>query len=459
MFKRLFGKDPECSVPHSDDELVRLAVLKKRLNGKKVVCNLTSIPPRFKFLPSVIEKLKTHHIFDDIIIFAPKVYPRFPGHFESECVEVVDVDYGPATRIINARGDIVIYCDDDTEYSHMTSLELIEKFLETGACCGSSGFNFIKYFSGDFSKSSGENVQVIEGYGMVVCDKKWIDQVREEFIELTEHTYNDDMIFSNLLEKIGVKKMVFPQKINQLQYGFDENALHFNNGEKTHVENNKRILRTFRKLNKMYFKPTVSYAICVCDESNEIDELLYTLDHSIIHSDEVVVLVDTNRVTQDVKNVLEKNSSWIRVHERNFDGNFANHKNALNAVCNGSHVFNIDADEIPSYALIANIYKMCEFDLVYVPRVNIIAGYTPEFLRHHKFSVTKEGFINYPDYQGRIYKKDLLWCGSIHEKIQGAKNVTQVQPDPNASLWHIKSMKRMNEQDALYQKLASETHE
>lgn len=458
MFKRLFGKDPDVSVPHTDEELVRLAVLKKKLGDRKVVCNLTSIPPRFVYLPDIIENLKSHHIFDDIVVFAPKEYSRFPGDFTNEYTERVGRDYGPATRILHARGDIVVYCDDDTQYSHMTSLLLVEKYLETGACCGTSGFNFKKYFMGDFSKRPGEEVQVIEGYGMVVCNPQWIEQVRDELIELTDHTYNDDMIFSNLLDKIGIKKLVFPVSVNQLEYGFDEHALHYNAGEKTHIQNNKRILETFRKLNKMYFNPCVSYGICVCDEANELDQLLFTLDQSIVHADEVVLLVDTNRVTESVRQVITK-YPWTRVHERKFDGNFAKHKNALTKLCKGTHVFNIDADEVPSYALIENMYKLCDFDLVYVPRVNIIQGCTPQFLRHHSFSLSKEGFINWPDYQGRIYNQKLSWSGHVHEKIHGAQKVTQVQTDPNAALWHIKSMKRMNEQDALYQKLASETHE
>jgi glycosyltransferase involved in cell wall biosynthesis len=458
MFKRLFGKEPDCQVPHTDKELIKLAVLKKKLNGRKVVCNLTSIPPRFKYLPSIIENLKTHHIFDDIVVFAPRVYTRFPGEFTDVYTQQVDQDYGPATRIINARGDIVVYCDDDTQYSHMTSLLLIEKYLETGACCGTSGFNFKKYFIGDFSKQFGEEVQVIEGYGMVVCNPQWIDQIRDEFIKLTEHTYNDDMIFSNLLDKIGVKKLIFPIRVNQLEYGFDEHALHYNAGEKSHIQNNKRILETFRKMDKMYFTPCISYGICVCDEANELDQLLYTLDQSIVHVDEVVLLVDTNRVTENVQEVIKK-YPWIKVYERKFDGNFANHKNVLNQMCKGTHVFNIDADEVPSYSLIENMYKLCEFDIVYVPRVNIIQGCTPNFLRHHSFSLSKEGFINWPDYQGRIYNQKLSWSGNVHEKIQGARKVTQIQPDPNASIWHIKTMKRMNDQNALYQKLASETHE
>jgi hypothetical protein len=455
MYSRLFGKEPEFNVPHTDDELVRLAVLKKKLNGQRVVCNMTTIPPRFGHVQNIIDILKTHHIFDDIVVHVPRKYKRF-GDFKGpypDFATLCDEDYGPATRILNAQGDIVVYCDDDTEYSHRTSLELIEKHIETQGCCGGSGFNFSKYFIGDFSKNVGESVQVIEGYGMVVCKREWIERVSNEFKTLLEHTYNDDMIFSNLLERYTIKKFVFPSEIKQLEYGFDKDALHWNNGEKSHMSNNKRILNTLRKHGKMYFKPTVSYAICVCDESRELGDLLHVLDSSILHSDEIVILVDTTKVTQSVFDILQK-YPWIAVHQREFTGNFANHKNFLTSVCKGRHVFNIDADEIPSHFLIENMYKLLEFDLVYVPRVNILPGASPEYLKKHNFTVSKEGYINYPDYQGRIFSSHLLWESSLHEHIVGAKKITQIQADPNLSLWHIKSLTKMDAQNDLYQTLS-----
>lgn len=464
MYSRLFGKEPTCAVPHTDEELVRLALVKKKIGDKKIVCNLTTIPSRFKYIPKIVENLKSHHIFDDIVIHVPKVYQRFKDYTHPEILpeyfHIVDTDYGPGTRIVYGQGDIVVYCDDDTQYSHATSLRLVEKFLETGSCCGTSGFRFEKYFQGDFSKTDGESVQVIEGYGMVVCDPKWIDTLREEFKELHVHTYNDDMIFSTLLEKIHVKKQVFVShgKDVQLEYGFGKDALHYNNGENTHVMNNKRILKTFRELDKMYFEPLVSYGICVCDEHKELDDLLYALDTAIIHSDEIVILVDTNRVTRKVLDVISK-YPYCKVCMEGFSGDFARHKNILTSKCSGRFIFNIDADEIPSSPLIDNIYKLIDYDLVYIPRVNIIPGATSDFLKRHSFTLSKEGFINFPDYQGRFYSRKLEWSGSIHEKITGALKPTQIHPDPNASLWHIKSIQRMDRQNELYQKLASGTHD
>ena len=76
---------------------------------------------------------------------------------------------------------------------------------------------------------------------------------------MLELTYNDDMVLSNLLHKLNMPiRTVCVQECNvgmlrQYQFGFGQDALHFNNGEGTHVENNKRILKTFTDKNVNYF--------------------------------------------------------------------------------------------------------------------------------------------------------------------------------------------------------------
>jgi Glycosyl transferase family 2 len=465
MYKRLFGSDPppEAAV-WSDDDLVRLAMIKRQLGPGYVVCNLTSIPPRFKYLQKVVDNLRTHLVFDDIVIHVPKTYSRFPDliptppQITGATVKVAERDYGPGTRIVYGLGSTIVWCDDDTEYHHSVSLTLFEKHLKLGACCGTSGFRFSKYFRGDFTKTSGEEVQVVEGYGMVVAKQEWIDLIRDEFIALNKLTYHDDMIFSNLLEKIGVRKFIFPEcGVNQHKYGFCEDALHYNNGDGSHMGNNRRILGLFKDAGAMYHKPTVSYAIGVCDEAVELDVLLRALDESMVQSDEVVILVDRTRVTSQVREVLARWGSRVNVFEREFDGHFSKHKNYLNSKCRGEFIFNIDADEVPSSALVENIYQLISngADLIYVPRVNLIPGATQKFLAECNFHLNKEGFINWPDMQGRIYRRGLMWGGDIHERIQGAQKTGQLQPEAMLSIWHVKSIDRMRKQKEYYQKRGS----
>lgn len=199
-----------------------------------------------------------------------------------------------------------------------------------------------------------------------------------------------------------------------------------------------------------------SYAICVCNEHRELETLLRHLQsHTINRSKtEIVVLVDTKNVTDDVKMVIERNKSFIKVFERDFDNNFANHKNFLNSKCSGKYIFNIDADEIPNL----NIFRFFEslkdevFDVVYIPRINICPGHTQEFLKMHNFTANEQGWINWPDFQGRIYPAGAVWEGDVHEKIKGT-NVKLLNPDPSFAIMHIKSMERQNRQNELYKSI------
>ena len=204
--------------------------------------------------------------------------------------------------------------------------------------------------------------------------------------------------------------------------------------------------------------PQLSYAICVCNEVREIGLLLTFLDEVRDKSlSEIIILVDSTKSTKELVKCLKKFQDSITVYTREFDGDFAAHKNFLNSKCNGSYIFNIDADEIPQEGLIrfieTNISRLGA-DLVYVPRINICPGYTQKFLEKWKFNVNNAGWINWPDYQGRIYRrsKEIKWVGRIHEKIQGTSisgTVTE-HPDPTLAIWHVKDVPRQNFQNESY---------
>jgi glycosyltransferase involved in cell wall biosynthesis len=186
----------------------------------------------------------------------------------------------------------------------------------------------------------------------------------------------------------------------------------------------------------------ISYAICVCNEARELFDLLTFLIEVKRSEDEIVVLRDSGNTTDSVTGVLKKFSD-VKVHDREFKRDFADHKNYLTSVCTGDYIFNIDADEIPQEMLIKVVEKAIEEpdapDLIWVPRINICPGYTPEFLKRHNFACNENGWINWPDYQGRVYTRNLQWAGKIHEKIQDAKNSKGLQAHPQTALWHIKS--------------------
>lgn len=199
----------------------------------------------------------------------------------------------------------------------------------------------------------------------------------------------------------------------------------------------------------------VSYGICVCNEYRELKNLLIFLRETRNPVDtEIVCLVDSSKDNKLVRTVLSSFPE-VKVIEREFKNDFADHKNYLNSQCEGDVIFNIDADEMPQEMLIKlveNAAKMEDFDVLYVPRINICPGYTEKFIKKHNFNVNNVGWINWPDYQGRVFKKGTLWEGIVHEKPNG-QNIKNLPADPTIALWHIKDTDRQNKQNEYYKDL------
>ena len=198
----------------------------------------------------------------------------------------------------------------------------------------------------------------------------------------------------------------------------------------------------------------LSYAICVCNEHSELNSLLSFLSRVADSEDEINILVDSGKVTEEVRAVLKKFEKRIVVNERKFCGNFSKHRNYHITKCKGEYIFVLDADEIPQEALVKNI-KNFDSDILYVPRMNIIPGHTEEWCKRMKFSVNEVGWINWPDYQGRYFRNNgkILWSLGLHERLIGSDKVAQLQAIPQLALWHVKSVEKQDKQDAFYSNL------
>ena len=193
----------------------------------------------------------------------------------------------------------------------------------------------------------------------------------------------------------------------------------------------------------------LSYAVMVCNESKDLYSLISFLKRVKDPEDEINILLDTLHCTESVKNVLKFFKDDITVSERDFDGNFAKHRNFHLRKCTGDYIFVIDPDEMPKEKLIKNIKSTIHesgADLRAVPRINIHPGCTQEWLDKHKFSVNEMDWINWPDYQGRIFKNDIsiFYGNELHENIVGAKKPIAFQTDPRLALWHIKSIDKQD---------------
>lgn len=201
-----------------------------------------------------------------------------------------------------------------------------------------------------------------------------------------------------------------------------------------------------------------SYAITVCNESKEFYELMCFLNKVVdFKKHELVVLLDTGKVTQEVYDVIDKFPPH-KLFSRRFDGDFSTHRNFLIDRCNGDYIFMIDADEVPQQKLVENlenIININQCDVLFVPKMNICPGWTKEWIRTMGFSINENGWINWPDYQGRIFKnnKQIKFENKCPERICGFRDPTYVHAKPTYGLWHIKSVWRQTGQKVFYEQL------
>jgi len=199
----------------------------------------------------------------------------------------------------------------------------------------------------------------------------------------------------------------------------------------------------------------ISYAVPVCIEDREIKDLLNFLTSTIDPIDEINVLVDVKNATSKVYDVLQLFKDRIVISERHFENDFSAHRNYHIEQCTGDYIFMIDADELPHEPLIVNIKQILtenKLDLLYIPRINICPGSTNKFLKRREFNENELGWINWPDFQGRIFRNspEIRWGKKLHEKIEGAATTGSLPVEPKYALWHIKSVEKCNYQGELY---------
>jgi len=207
----------------------------------------------------------------------------------------------------------------------------------------------------------------------------------------------------------------------------------------------------------------ISYAITVCDEFLEIQKLLSLLLNNKRQQDEIVVLVDLskNEPTSELLSYLHELSSedCIKLVEDNFKGHFADWKNQLTEYCSGDYIFQIDADEIPNWYLMQYLPEILESnpdnEVYLVPRVNTVEGLTDEHIKKWGWKVNDKGWVNYPDYQWRIWKNkpEIKWVNKVHEKLEGFKTYATIPLTEQLSLYHPKNINRQEKQNAYYDTL------
>jgi hypothetical protein len=204
----------------------------------------------------------------------------------------------------------------------------------------------------------------------------------------------------------------------------------------------------------------ISYAITVCNELEEVSRLLNFLHQHKRPLDEICVLLDKPKASQQLLDELHYWSSKniIILKESIFQGHFSDWKNELNRMCSGNYIFQIDADELPNEELLEalpGVLTNSNSDVILTPRINTVEGITPQHLQMWGWKQNDKGWVQFPDYQWRIFRNtpDIKWVNKLHEILDGYKTYAFLPELEEYSLYHHKSISRQESQNNFYSKL------
>jgi hypothetical protein len=203
---------------------------------------------------------------------------------------------------------------------------------------------------------------------------------------------------------------------------------------------------------------TISYAITVCNELEEIQKLLNFLQVRIREEDEIVIQYDEQSVTDEVMEYLTLMEKMHKYTVVGFPLNkdFGSFKNNLKNHCTKDYIFSIDADEIPHEVMVEYLPQLLQsnqVDVIFVPRVNTVEGLTDEHIQKWKWKVNEQGWVNWPDNQHRIFrnKPEIKWKNKVHEQIIGWHTYAELpNEDDSYALYHIKDIDRQRKQNEFY---------
>ena len=201
----------------------------------------------------------------------------------------------------------------------------------------------------------------------------------------------------------------------------------------------------------------ISYAVTCFNELNEIKNLIPFLLKHKREEDEIVVLWDENgdfKVWEYLINIPE-----LRSFRDYFNKDFAEWKNKLSLICKGDYIFQLDADEIPHINLIKNLPTLLQdnqaADMIRVPRVNTVEGLTQEHIVKWGWNVNEKGWVNWADWQMRIYKNapHIKWKNKVHEVLEGFNIHGMLPLEEEWALYHPKTIERQEKQNNYYNML------
>ena len=196
--------------------------------------------------------------------------------------------------------------------------------------------------------------------------------------------------------------------------------------------------------------PSITYAVEVCTEARELNDLL-----TFLTENKMPAMTSTCSSTPAKLLKRSETSSRASIYPRASVNTTVISRRTATITRRSVRVITSSCSmPMRSHRDSHPHIKQFDGDILFIPRINIVPGYTRAFLEKHKFNVNDAGFINWPDYQGRYYKNDpkITWSGKVHEKLTGSE-ANALEANPSTAIWHVKSVAKQNAQNELYESL------
>ena len=240
----------------------------------------------------------------------------------------------------------------------------------------------------------------------------------------------------------------------------------------------------------------VSFTILTHNEGSELKAVLTQLASVKTIWDEVII-VDDFSTNPETISILEWAKADDKLHAQVFQhalgGDFATQKNFAAEQCKDDYIFNIDSDELMDDKLAESFREIIfinpEVEYFRLPRVNKVEGITLNHINQWGWQISQQRteiedlpltpdselyklvkafnliiledkgmikfytpIINWPDMQGRIYKRvpHIQWQNKVHEVIVGYKKYSNFPADKKFSLLHYKQITKQEQKNNFY---------
>jgi|TARA_R110000824_G_scaffold307678_1_gene495319 hypothetical protein len=203
--------------------------------------------------------------------------------------------------------------------------------------------------------------------------------------------------------------------------------------------------------------PTISYAVTASTEEEELPLLLDLLQKYKGREDEIVLQFDEGTAPVIFINETAKKFKDIKIITHPLDNHFGDFKNNLKKHCLKDYIFQIDADELPNKDLLKALPDILEANpdtgLFHLPRINTVNAITDEHIRKWKWNLNEKGWIQWPDWQPRLFKNlpHIKWELAVHETVVNYGIGSFFPESEEFCLYHPKTIQKQERQNAFYE--------